>query len=233
MSFIPVSRNSVNNTAFQRNTVYNQQVPNPNVSNYNFFNESAITTDNTTFNKYISGNIGYITLFVVIVVYILLCIRYYFNNLPFDPNIYIENAHHAPIRNDNKLTVYESPPEKKYIKSTSSFFDTSFVNLQNIKKSSLIHRIFFPRIIYFDETSDLQISIFIFHDNQTKLLRPDSNFFDFRKSSSIDPFASDSDFEKIEYIEIFFLGAQAIYIPAGFWIIIDEVSKLSEMILYS
>jgi hypothetical protein len=110
-------------------------------------------------------------------------------------------------------------------------------NLSTVQDASKVHRLFVPRIIYLDATPQEQLSLFVFHPSQTSFLYPETSLwgiFDFRKKSPIDVYNPNledfPDFDKVEYTEIPLIGGQAVTLPQGWWLFVDDTTKIIEKI---
>jgi hypothetical protein len=179
-------------------------------------------------NKY------FLLIFIIFICYISLYVRfYYFNFNSLDSNIYIENRE-GKIRNDNKLTLYEIPNDIDFFHKDN--FNNSTKILSSIKNSHLVHRIFFPRILYFDATTQEQLSVFVFHPTQSNALYPILNITQLKQTSPINVYDPNLEiyplFDTIEYTEIPVIGKQAIMIPKGWWVYMDDTNKMIEKTIF-
>ena len=159
--------------------------------------------------------------------------RYYIFNFQDDTTLFIEDSSVDKVRDDNKLTYYQFPPN----------YETQ--DKEGVSVSNKINRSFSSRKIYFTGKDTEQLSVYIFNPNQSDLLLSVENqstfdkliesLFGFSFEKGIRSLKTTSDFdianqyEDLEFLEIPLTGGQLIYIPKGFWLYSDDTSLLRQM----
>jgi|TARA_B000000565_G_scaffold200939_1_gene154552 hypothetical protein len=159
--------------------------------------------------------------------------RYYIFNFQDDTTLFIEDSSVDKVRDDNKLTYYQFPP------------DYNIQDNKGLSVSKKINRSLVSRKIYFIGKDTEQLSVYIFYPNQTDILLDIENqskfdktiesVFGFSFHKTLNNFKMTSDFditkhyEKLEFLEIPITGGQLIYVPKGFWFYTDDTSMLRQM----
>jgi len=104
------------------------------------------------------------------IIYILLCMRYYIFNFQDDTTLFIEDSSVDKVRDDNKLTYYQFPP------------DYNIQDNKGLSVSKKINRSLVSRKIYFIGKDTEQLSVYIFYPNQTDILLDIENQSKFDKT---------------------------------------------------
>lgn len=150
-----------------------------------------------------------------VVVYLILALRYYVFTIPNDFTVHIEDQKVNEFRNDGKMTVYEHSP--------------SLPNAKRLEEIRL-HRCAYARIFNCTAPSDMQITIIVLDPSNSNYLYYNTQFFDLKQTSSVDPIAPNvelyPDFKKAKFVEIPIIGGQSFVIPKGWWIYIDSPAHI-------
>ena len=96
--------------------------------------------------------------------------RYYIFNFQDDTTLFIEDSSVDKVRDDNKLTYYQFPP------------DYNIQDNKGLSVSKKINRSLVSRKIYFIGKDTEQLSVYIFYPNQTDILLDIENQSKFDKT---------------------------------------------------
>lgn len=152
---------------------------------------------------------------LLIFVYLALYLKYIFK-FPNDGTIHIEDQKVKRIRNDDKLTIYEHPPD--------------IADKGSILSELRLHRTCFSRQFHCTAPSNMQIQILVFPPEQTKNLYANTHLLRFSQTSPINVHSPTIDkykrYKSAEYVEIPIIGGQSFVVPRGWWIFIDSPSHI-------
>ena len=136
----------------------------------------------------------------LLLVYIGLCIRYFFR-FSNDMTLYIESEN-RPIRlYDTVLTLYENTNNIEIIS-------------KKIARDGVVTRSFLNRVFYMDCENKIA-QIYIFGPNQTKKLAP--YFFSTTSDVHIE-----KDYKRYEFLELSLSCGNFFFVPRGYWIYFDK-----------
>lgn len=155
--------------------------------------------------------LSFMFVILVLVIYGILTLRYTFFKYDEINTLFIEDRN-APIRKDGRITLYEDP----IISSPRKNF-----------KERKLHRCFYNRILSCNLSQNTQTQVFVFQPNQSEYLYPSNVPMLFLKQTSeisvvnpdVNMFPS---YKKATCIEIPISGLQALSIPKGWWVFVEN-----------